>query len=231
MMRTGIALSFLVWGLVLSSCVSHIAPYKPKKRRYVVGTYSTKKAPKERGSLWVPGSRGYFEDARASRVGDTIMVKIDESTDASRSASTALNKKSSTSAGMGTLLGLLTKLAAKYPDLNLASLVSGSFTSELAADGNTVRKGTLQASIAVRIAKIMPNGDFYVEGHKVVLLNNEENHLYISGVVRPADVNSDNAVYSYRIADAQVEFSGRGELSDNQKQGWFSRFLSKIWPF
>ena len=77
----------------------------------------------------------------------------------------------------------------------------------------------------------MPNGDLFLEGTKVVLINNEEYHLYISGLVRPTDIKQDNSVGSMRVADAQVEFTGRGDLAEQQRKGWFSRTFDSLNPF
>jgi flagellar L-ring protein FlgH len=77
----------------------------------------------------------------------------------------------------------------------------------------------------------LPNGNLFVEGHRVVLVNNEEHHFYISGVVRPIDIDQENSVKSSMIADAEIEFTGRGVLSDNQQQGWLSRYFGWMWPF
>jgi flagellar L-ring protein precursor FlgH len=77
----------------------------------------------------------------------------------------------------------------------------------------------------------MPNGDLFLEGTKVVLINNEEYHLYISGLVRPTDIAQDNSVLSSRIADAQIEFTGRGDLADQQRKGWLARLLDWANPF
>ena len=79
--------------------------------------------------------------------------------------------------------------------------------------------------------KVLPNGNLFVEGHRAILVNSEEHHFYISGVVRPIDIDQQNSVKSSVVADAQIEFTGRGDLSDNQKQGWLSRYLGWIWPF
>jgi flagellar L-ring protein precursor FlgH len=64
-----------------------------------------------------------------------------------------------------------------------------------------------------------------------VLINNEEYHLYISGLVRPTDIAQDNSVLSSRVADAQIEFTGRGDLADQQRKGWFAKFVDWINPF
>ena len=65
----------------------------------------------------------------------------------------------------------------------------------------------------------------------MILVNAEEQHFYISGVVRPIDIDQENSVKSSMVADAEIEFVGRGVLTDNQRQGWFSRYLGWIWPF
>jgi flagellar L-ring protein precursor FlgH len=78
---------------------------------------------------------------------------------------------------------------------------------------------------------MMPNGDLFVEGTKVVMINHEENHLYISGVVRMTDIGPDNSVVSTRIAEAQVEFTGRGDVADQVERGWLTKILDSINPF
>jgi flagellar L-ring protein precursor FlgH len=81
------------------------------------------------------------------------------------------------------------------------------------------------------VTKVLPNGNLFIEGHRVILVNAEEQHFYISGVVRPIDIDQENSVKSAMVADAEIEFVGRGVLTDNQRQGWLSRFLSWVWPF
>jgi len=77
----------------------------------------------------------------------------------------------------------------------------------------------------------MPNGDLFLEGTKVVMINNEEYHLYVSGLVRPADVGPDNSVASSRVADAQIEFTGRGDVGSTVDRGWLAKILDAVSPF
>jgi flagellar L-ring protein precursor FlgH len=44
-------------------------------------------------------------------------------------------------------------------------------------------------------------------------------------------VGSDNRVKSVYLADARIEYYGRGVLADKQKPGWGTRLLDHIWPF
>jgi flagellar L-ring protein precursor FlgH len=96
-------------------------------------------------------------------------------------------------------------------------------------DTNMDRSSSSSAKIVVM--KVLSNGNLFVEGHRAILVNSEEHHFYISGVVRPIDIDQLNSIKSSVVADAQIEFVGRGDLTDNQKQGWLSRHLGWIWPF
>ncbi len=93
------------------------------------------------------------------------------------------------------------------------------------------RSEHLTATVPAIVRKVLPNGNLFIEGHRVVLVNSEEQHFYISGVVRPIDIDQENSIKSSQIADAEIEFTGRGVLSDNQHQGWLSRYFGWIWPF
>ena len=55
-------------------------------------------------------------------------------------------------------------------------------------------------------------------------------HLYLSGVVRPFDIDMANQVESGRILDARIDFSGRGVVSDKQRPGILHRALDHAWP-
>jgi flagellar L-ring protein precursor FlgH len=63
------------------------------------------------------------------------------------------------------------------------------------------------------------------------MINHEEYHLYISGVLRPSDIAPDNSVDSSLIADARVEFTGRGDIDDQVNRGWLTKVLDFINPF
>ena len=202
-----------------------------RERKYKEGKYETGLAPVSSGSLWPENGRGLFADFRAYRVGDLVTVRIDESSNADGNARTKLDRESSESLGVPNFFGLTTALAKQYPDINPAALVEWMSKANFNGNGDTSRDTKLAGAIAVRVKKVLPNGDLFVEGTKVILINDEEVHIYISGVVRAEDIDSLNAVSSSQIADAQIEFSGRGVLTENQQRGWFTRLFAKIRPF
>lgn len=217
--------------LASTACVHHISPYEPKQRQYEADQYSSTDAARSRGSLWSEGARGLFEDARASRVGDIVTVRIDERSDATRAAETDSSRESSVELGVPSFLHAMQGLVRAKPDLNPEQLISAMSAADFKGSGTTKRSGKLTATLPVRIRRVLDNGDYFVEGNKVLLLNNEETHLYISGVVRPVDIAPDNSVSSAMLADVELEYTGRGVLSERQSPGWLVRVLDYVWPF
>lgn len=227
-----------VSGLLLASALAgcgpnHIAPFTPRQRVYKPGAYAQQGAAAKpaNGSLFSDAHGGWLEDTRAVRVGDFLVINIDEQANAKGAASTNMKKESEGSSGASALVGIVPALKKAYPDIDTAKLMEYASKSSFAGAGDTARNGELSGKLAVRVVSEMPNGDLFLEGTKVVLINNEEYHLYISGLVRPADIAQDNSIASSRIADAQVEFTGRGDLADQQRKGWGVRVLETLNPF
>lgn len=223
--------------LLAATCMScgprHIAPFKPRQRAYEPGAYAQEKASARpaNGSLFSEANGGWLEDTRAVHVGDFVVIKIDEHANAKGASTTNLKQDSSGSGGASAMLGLVPALKKAYPDIDPTKLVEFAAKSGFSGAGDTARNGELRGSIAVRVSREMPNGDLFVEGTKVVLINNEEYHLYVSGLVRRVDIAQDDTIVSSRIADAQIEFTGRGDIADQQRKGWLARLVESINPF
>ena len=229
--KLGIALVGLV---ALAGCgPRHIQAFTPRHRIYEPGAYAQldASARPSNGSLFSEANGGWIEDTRAVRVGDFVVIKIDEKSNAKGNSTTNLSQDSSTTGGANALLGLVPALQKAYPDIDPTKLIDMASKSSFAGAGDTQRNGELTGSIAVRVSKEMPNGDLFLEGTKVVMINNEEYHLYISGLVRRVDIGQDDTIASSRIADAQIEFTGRGDIADQQRKGWLSKLVETINPF
>lgn len=224
-----LAVALLATSLLSGGCVSHIAPYKPKHRHFDPGEYG-KRDGAGTGSLYAGGT-GLFEDAIATRIGDIIVIKIDENDSASHAANTSLNKSDDTKYGLPNAVGLLSALQKKYPKDDVTKLFESTVSSQFSGSGSIARGGQVQATLPVRVAQVMPNGDLYVEGTKVLMVGDEEHQIYMSGIVRRVDLDEDDTVLSSRISDAEVEYTGRGDIQDTQRRGWLSRILTKVWPF
>ena len=212
---------------------AHIAPFTPRQRVYAPGNYAqgSPAARPTNGSLFSDAVPGYLEDTRAVRVGDALVINIDESPNAQGTATTDLSRNSATSGGATAMMGLLPMLKKAIPGFDVSNLFQYASQSTFSGAGDTARSGQLTGHVAVRVVREMPNGDMFLEGTKVLLINNEEYHLYVSGLVRPTDIAQDNSVLSSRIADAQIEFTGRGDMADQQRKGWLGRIVEFLNPF
>ncbi len=227
---TSSLLALIVLVALAPACVTHIRPYKPKVRNYKPAKYDVSANNQMEGSLWNANTDSLFTHRRSTRIGDMLTVVIRETANAARGAGTDLSRKSEMSLGIGSFAGAMTALKAALPDMDPAKLIEAMSKNDFSGQGKTTSSGELYATLTVHIKQLMPNGDLYIEGNKVVMINEEESHLYISGVVRPSDIEADNRIDSNLNADAQVEYTGRGPVSDKQKPGWFSRLFDWVTP-
>ncbi len=185
-------------------------------------------------SLWPDEGQGasLFKDFRAFQAMDILTVLINESSSGKKSADTDTKSEFSILAGITEFFGLETrKWAANNTSLDPTALINASTDTEFKGEGETERTGTLIAKMSALIVEVLPNGLLRIEGNKIVSLNNEEEIMVISGLVRQRDITSRNEVDSGRIANMRVDFYGRGVVAEQQQPGWGARIIDFIWPF
>ena len=103
--------------------------------------------------------------------------------------------------------------------------------NEFKGDGSNSRDGKLDAYITARVIQVLSNGNLRILGRQEIKVNTETQHITVSGIVRPEDINTNNEVLSTYVADARIEYSGQGSIADKQKPGWLMRALDHVWPF
>ncbi|MDH3645488.1 MAG: flagellar basal body L-ring protein FlgH [Gammaproteobacteria bacterium] len=168
-----------------------------------------------------------FSDVKARRVGDIITIRLVEKTAARKSSSTSTSKDTSITNQNPTLFGI--ELSSDQIPI-LGQDVDGS--QSFAGDGASSQSNELEGSITVTVAQRLPNGNLYVRGEKWLTLNQGEEFVRISGIVRPYDIGTDNSIASSKVADARIIYSGKGALADANRQGWLARFFSRpLMPF
>jgi flagellar L-ring protein precursor FlgH len=216
--------------LSAGACAGPATSFKFPQRDYTPSRYAFDGAV-ESGLLWGENTPNDIEDLRSRRLGDLVIVRIEESANATGGASTATATESGVEAGVSNFLGLVEAFAARHPKVDKDALLKAMYKSTFKGDGETSRKGQLFATIACQVKQVLPNGDLFIEGTKTIQVNEEETHLYLSGVVRPYDINMANTVSSGRILDPRIDFSGRGVVSDKQGPGVLHRGADQLWPF
>jgi flagellar L-ring protein precursor FlgH len=186
-------------------------------------------------SLWRAGSRAFFRDQRASRVGDllTVRVSIQQET-AELSAATEINRADGVTSGITNLFGFQRNLrrVLPYPDAGTDQIgadLRGGMTID--NDGTTTRTDTVTVRVAAVITQVLPNGNFVIDGSQEVRVNFELRELRVQGVIRPEDIGNQNEISHDRIAEARIVYSGRGQITDVQQPRYGTQVLDILSPF
>ena len=195
------------------------------------------------GSLWRDDGQlsDLFVDPKARKVGDIITIKIEESSKATNKADTKTGRSSSMQAGIDKLFGIedwwdndiIADVGGDWPKISPfgATSVQGSMGSQFDGSGTTTRSGDLNAYLTARVTEVLPNGNLRIVGSRELLVNNENQLIILSGVIRLRDISPENVILSTYISDAKIAYSGSGILDDRQRPGWFANLLNTIWPF
>lgn len=196
--------------------------------------FADTKTPSGSGSLWNPVRTRMLVglEGNSRRVGDLITVHIDERTSSQIMAETQTVKESKVANSVGALFGLKQDIVTANPNLGGNIEMDTSASSAYNGDGNTSREGVVRGQITCRVVEVREEtGNLVVFGWKEVRANRETQYLSLSGIVRPQDIRNDNTISSQVIAEAKIEFTGSGVVSDKQGPGLGTRLLDHVWPF
>jgi flagellar L-ring protein precursor FlgH len=169
-------------------------------------------------------SSGYaplYGGTRAHAVGDALTIVLVESTTAAKTVASKSEKTGGAS---------LTPPAAGPLSVNPDAL-KASNDNTFNGQGNASQTNSLAGSLSVTIAEVRPNGTALIRGQKRMVVSQGDEWLRISGIIRLADIDQDNNLPSTKVADAQIEYSGKGALQRASKQGWLGQFFNMISPF
>ena len=183
------------------------------------------------GSLWNSASGSLISDHKATAIGDIVTIVIEEQSSATREASTSSGRDSSIQAGIPNLFGLENQEFITDSGLDMENLLNANISNEFEGSGRTVRSGDLTASLSTQVIDVYPNGNLKVRGGKEVMVNNEVQIIYLTGIVRPVDITAANTVDSNKILNARISYTGRGPVADQQEPGWLTRTINHVWPF
>lgn len=219
---------FLLIAAALSVAACAVRP--PADRHDFEATYPEEldAATAANGSIYQAGrDMPLFENAVARRVGDTITINLIESTAAQKSSSTTTSKSTSAELPGPKILGRpVTRNGVPILDMGLDG------TSSFDGAGDSAQSNKLQGNITVTVAKRLSNGNLLVRGQKWIGINQGREFVRIQGLIRPIDIQADNTIPSYKVADATISYGGQGALADANHMGWLARFFNSKWaPF
>lgn len=184
-------------------------------------------------SLWRQGSDGFFKDQRASKVGDIITVKISTKDNALMENEMEQNRDNNTdSVGISSVFGYEQYLGKFLPSaVDKDDLVSVTSNREIAGDGKIDRKESVNVTFAAVVTQVLPNGNLVIEGTQEIRVSYEVRQLSMRGIIRRADISSDNIIQSSKIAELRVSYGGQGVISDVQQPRYGRQVIDIVSPF
>lgn len=189
----------------------------------MVATYSP-------NSLWRSGSRAFFNDQRASRVGDLVTVRVDITDSAQIANQTSRTRAASEQLGGSGMIG--TQLDSILPEGATPSAIADFDTdSSSSGQGSVNRSESLTTTVAAVVTQVLPNGNMVIEGRQEVRVNFEVRELIVAGVVRPEDIDASNTIESSKIAEARIAYGGRGQITDVQQPRYGQQLFDILMPF
>jgi flagellar L-ring protein precursor FlgH len=164
-----------------------------------------------------------FEDLRPRRVGDVVTIVLNEQVNASKNSSASASRSSASSF-------VPTTVPAGLEELNRWGFdITGD--SEFTGAGGAQANNRLTGTITVTVADVLVNGNLRVVGEKQIMINQGTEYIRFSGIVNPRFVDAQNSIQSSQVADARIEYTGKGYISEAQRMGWLQRFFVNVSPF
>ena len=174
------------------------------------------------GAIYAQGTEvSLWQNVTARNIGDTLTIRLEESTNAEKSVSTNTNKASTAEMTGPTVFG-------RPVTVNGTPILEGSMDnkSAFAGTGASKQSNALDGALSVTVAKRFPNGNLLVRGQKWITINSGREFVRVEGIVRPSDIAPDNSVVSWKVADAYISYGGQGTVANASKPGWLYRFFN-----
>ncbi len=179
------------------------------------------------GAIYNSGrsAQALFEDRHPREVGDTLTIIVSENVSASKSADTNSSRNGSASLELGGVPRLLGGLLSAKDNVSMGG------KNTLSAGGDAKASNNFEGVITVTVTEMLPNGNLRVSGEKQMLINQGTEFIRFSGVVNPRTLSAVNSVMSTQVADARIEYSGKGFIDEAQTMGWLQRVFLNVLPF
>jgi flagellar L-ring protein precursor FlgH len=180
------------------------------------------------GGIFKTSGGGLFaSDIRAREVGDILTVALNETFSATKAQSAASAKSDAFDVDLP--VGIPNLFTGGF-DKGADPLKAGTART-FSGSGSAAQSNTLTGLLTVTVTRVFDNGNMEIAGQKKLTLNNGDEYVRLTGLIRQQDISASNTVLSNRIADAEIIYVGAGEIADSSRQGWLSRTMRNVSPF
>jgi flagellar L-ring protein precursor FlgH len=178
--------------------------------------------PKTRGTIYQAGHEILlYQDHIARRIGDVLTIRLEESTQGEYKAKTKTDRKAQLDYPIPILFG------KPVPALQVETNTEQSFDSI----GNSDQSNKLRGTITVTIMRVLSNHNLVVQGESWVTINQGQEFVQLTGIVRPEDIEANNVVSSQRVAAAQIRYGARGQAGLATRGGLMTKIFNRFAPY
>ncbi|HEX7753427.1 MAG TPA: flagellar basal body L-ring protein FlgH [Novosphingobium sp.] len=167
-----------------------------------------------RGGNWA----ALAADRKASRAGDLITIQVLANNSASNTVTQGSRKRTAVDGSIS--------VAKDGGDAIFGGSARAGFGGTYDGQGTNARTNRIAAQLSATVSEVLANGDLVISGWQALNISGERTNIRVSGRVRPEDISSDNAVLSSRLADARIEYDGKGFASRTARPGIVSRLFN-----
>ena len=167
-------------------------------------------------------------ESKAQMVGDIITVAFAESFQATKSQNAATSRSLDNSVTLPSIADLI--LPSRTNAADLSSRFKAGSENSFAGSGSSAQSNSLTGQVSVNVVRVFRNGNLEILGQKKLTLNNGDEYIRVHGIVRPQDIDAENVVSSDRIANANIQYIGAGDIAESSKKGWYSKILDNVNP-
>lgn len=179
--------------------------------------------PKTNGTIYQPGyDTQLFQDKIAHRIGDVLTIRLEEATSAQYKTDTKTSKTAQLSYPTPQVFGTT--------PLNYLTINTNT-DQEFHGKGNSDQSGKLTGTVTVTVIKLLPNDNLVIQGETWIILNQGQEFVQLSGVVRPEDISANNVVSSQRVANAKITYGARGQAGYVSSGGLITKAFNRFFPF
>lgn len=231
---------FVLTILILSGCNAKLTDpeidFEPPKYVEQMPAHEDEENYTSTGSIFGQGDNPLFSDHKAMHVNDIVTVVISENASSSTVGAKNLAEADQAALGGGLLsnTGMANSTVQKganfingFSDIGYNSNSASTF----AGSGSATKDASFTTTVTARIVKVLQNGNYFIEGAREILVDEQKQVVQISGVIRPYDIDQTNRINSSQMSDAKILYKTQGEIDRATKQGWGTKIIQAAWPF
>ena len=222
--------SIIIFVFLLAGCAQHnedlkgidFEPMYPQDMPFMETTNQS-------GTIFNSAQGNLFSmESKAQMVGDIITVAFAESFQATKSQNAATSRSLDNSVTLPSIADLI--LPSRTNAADLSSRLKAGSENSFAGSGSSAQSNSLTGQVSVHVVRVFRNGNLEILGQKKLTLNNGDEYIRVHGIVRPQDIDAENVVSSDRIANANIQYIGAGDIAESSKKGWYSKILDNVNP-